>query len=192
MSKQQDQIFFRNFSLTVVVLAACMVVFLLLAREIGARVPSPAQTEQAIAERTAPIGQVQLLAERPGAAGEAMQQPREQPNETQPAMVAQADAAEPATEDAAVAAAEAHPGEAVYNGLCVSCHSTGIPGIPQLGDKEAWTPRIAKGVESLYANAINGYNDGASGMPMPARGGNPALTDDEVKASVDYMVEKVQ
>jgi cytochrome c5 len=83
-------------------------------------------------------------------------------------------------------------GESVYNGLCVNCH--GIAALaamfPQAGDAAAWEPRIKKGIDVLYASAINGYT-GELGM-MPAKGGNPALSDEEVKAAVDYIINQVQ
>lgn len=81
-------------------------------------------------------------------------------------------------------------GKKVYDGLCISCHGSGIPGIPQLGDKTAWVPRIGQGAETLYNHAINGFT-GNSGMMMPPRGGG-SLSDEEVKAAVDYMVTNSQ
>lgn len=57
-------------------------------------------------------------------------------------------------------------------------------GAPKLGDKPSWTPRIAKGIDVLYANATNGLN------LMPPRGGNAALKEEEIKAVVDFMVSK--
>jgi cytochrome c5 len=74
----------------------------------------------------------------------------------------------------------------IYNGMCVACHGAGVAGAPRVGDKGAWAERIDKGASTLYANAINGVQ-GSSGV-MPAKGGNPALSDDEIKAVVDYMV----
>ena len=76
-------------------------------------------------------------------------------------------------------------GESTYNGLCFSCHNTGLVGAPKLGDKAAWAPRIAAGLDSIYATALNGKG------AMPAKGGNPGLSDAEVKATVDYMLSKV-
>ena len=77
-------------------------------------------------------------------------------------------------------------GKKIYNGMCVACHGAGVAGAPRVGDKGAWAERIDKGASTLYANAINGVQ-GSSGV-MPAKGGNPALSDDEIKAAVDYMV----
>jgi len=77
-------------------------------------------------------------------------------------------------------------GQQVYQTTCVVCHGAGIAGAPKLEDKGQWTARIAKGVDTLYASAVNGVQ-GSAGV-MPARGGNPALSNAEVKAAVDYMV----
>ena len=77
-------------------------------------------------------------------------------------------------------------GKKIYNGMCVACHGAGVAGAPRVGDKGAWAERIDKGATTLYANAINGVQ-GSSGV-MPAKGGYPALSDDEIKAVVDYMV----
>jgi len=112
----------------------------------------------------------------------------EAPKETAAAPQQQAQPAQPAAApdhampmDAAMAA-----GEKVYNESCQSCHAEGIAGAPKVGDKAAWADRIARGVETLNSNSINGFT-GKTGL-MPARGGNAALSDDEVKAAVKYMM----
>ena len=112
----------------------------------------------------------------------------EAPKETAAAPQQQAQPAQPAAAsdhampmDAAMAA-----GEKVYSESCQSCHAEGIAGAPKIGDKAAWADRIAQGMETLNSNSINGFT-GKTGM-MPARGGNAALSDDEVKAAVEYMV----
>ncbi len=73
-------------------------------------------------------------------------------------------------------------GKAVYDSTCHVCHATGLVGAPKFGDKAAWAPRIATGLETLHSVALKGMN------AMPPRGGNTTLSDAEVKAAVDYMV----
>lgn len=89
---------------------------------------------------------------------------------------------------AAPGAATAKPagGEAVYNTACTACHGAGIAGAPKSGDKAAWAPRIAQGKPTLYEHAIKGFQ--GKGGVMPAKGGNASLSDDDVKAAVDYMI----
>ena len=95
-------------------------------------------------------------------------------------------AASNATTQVASTAAPIIDVEKIYNGGCVACHGAGVAGAPRVGDRDAWAERIDKGVTTLYANAINGLQ-GSSGV-MPAKGGNPALSDDQMKAVVDYMI----
>ena len=103
---------------------------------------------------------------------------------TPPAPPAAAPAA--ATEPAAPAAGggDLALGEKVFGANCVSCHGAGVLGAPKVGDKTAWGPRIAQGKDTLYTHALGGFK------MMPAKGGNPALKDEEVKAAIDYMVSK--
>lgn len=97
-----------------------------------------------------------------------------------------------ATETTAAAGASDDLGKTVYDGLCANCHGVAALAamMPQTGDAAAWGPRIEKGIDTLYDHAINGFV-GDMGM-MPGKGGNLALSDDEVKAAVDYMVNQVQ
>ena len=73
--------------------------------------------------------------------------------------------------------------EEMYTACC-ACHATGVLEAPVTGTASDWAPRLEIGIEAVYNNAINGIN------AMPARGGNAALTDDNVKAIVDYMLEQ--
>ena len=74
-------------------------------------------------------------------------------------------------------------GEEIYNSKCLACHATGAAGAPKLGDVGAWAPRVAKGMDVLYSNAINGYN------AMPAKGLCMDCSDEEINVTVDFMVE---
>ena len=75
-------------------------------------------------------------------------------------------------------------GEAIYKSSCFACHDSGVAGSPKIGDKAAWTARIATGTESLYEAAIKGKG------AMPGKGGNMSIADADVKAAVDYMVSE--
>lgn len=78
----------------------------------------------------------------------------------------------------------------VYDQVCAVCHNAGIAGAPLTGDAAAWKTRIGQGMAAMVANAINGFQ-GATGV-MPAKGGNASLSDDEVAAAVEWMVEQSQ
>ena len=100
---------------------------------------------------------------------------------------ASAEAAAAPAEAAAPAPAAAATGEvpALYKKSCAMCHGTGAGGAPKVGDKDAWAPRIATGMDELMKVAINGRGG------MPARGGTKA-SDDELKTVVEYMVAHSQ
>ena len=171
MSKEQDRLFFRNFLLSLFAIALMMLIFLVIAKSVGSNEEADAKMRASkVAKITEPVGKVTVI-------GEEMEQ-----------------AAEKVAADTSAMAGEAsgNTGKTVYQGLCVNCH--GIPAltamIPQTGDAAVWEARIAKGIDTLYNNAINGFT-GDMGM-MPSKGGNPNLSDDEVKAAVDYMLNQVQ
>ncbi len=81
-------------------------------------------------------------------------------------------------------------GKTIFGNLCHSCHETGAGGAPKISDKGEWTARVAQGLDTLVKHAIEGYT-GKSGI-MPPKGGNPALTDEQVKATVSWMVDQVK
>lgn len=72
-------------------------------------------------------------------------------------------------------------GATIYKAICHTCHDAGLVGAPKFGNSGDWGPRIAKGKEMLYHNAINGFN------AMPAKGGAD-IPDEEVKNAVDYII----
>jgi len=118
-------------------------------------------TATSVAERIKPVGRVEVASA-----------------ETQKEPVKIAAAASPPGRD----------GQQIYQAACVACHDAGVAGAPKLGDKGQWAKRIAKGLDTLYVGAVNGIQGGAG--VMPAKGGNPALSNAEVKAAVDYIVAR--
>ncbi len=132
---------------------------------------NPALSEEAIAKRLKPVGEVAI-----------------DPSQPKPEPVA---AAAPVTVTAAaVPAAAAAPaagkGKSVYDSACMVCHAAGVAGAPKTGDKAAWAPRLKTGMDALYASSLKGKN------AMPPKGGNLSLSDADVKAAVDYLVSTVK
>jgi cytochrome c5 len=99
-----------------------------------------------------------------------------------PAAAAPAPSAPSPAASAPAGAASTAEGKAVYDRVCVACHQAGVAGAPKFGDKTAWAPRIATGMDALYASVLKGKG------AMPPKGGQMAAPDAEIKAAVDYMV----
>ena len=186
MSQENDKKFFTLFTLIVVALTILMIAFYFLGAKNGSNPISPLNVNNSSAETPAP-----MATEEPAPAAD-MATTADAVTAEEPAeMEASADATtteEPAA-DMAVAASGDADGKAIYDKVCVACHAGAIPGIPKLGDKADWEPRIALGNDVLYEHAINGFM--GESMPMPPKGG-AELSDDEVKAAVDYMVQSAQ
>lgn len=132
-------------------------------------------------------------------AGGKFDEPKEEAagGETPAATQATAPASAPAAPAPAAAAPAAAPapapvqtttvdGKKIYDATCGVCHNSGVAGAPKLGDKAGWSARVAAGMDTLVAHSINGIR------AMPPRGGNPKLSDAEVRAAVEYMVAAVQ
>jgi len=143
---------------------------------------SPAMSEEAVAKRLKPVGDV-VIAE----AGVSV------PATATKSTVTTAGAAQTATAGAKVATAAAKPaggttadGKKTYDAACAMCHAAGVAGAPKTGDKAAWKPRIAKGKDVLYGSAIKGKN------LMPPKGGAASLPDGDIKAAVDYLVSQAK
>lgn len=100
-----------------------------------------------------------------------------------PTAMAPAPAAAPVVATAAGGGTPNPAGEALYKSVCFACHASGVAGAPKFGDKAAWAPRIATGMDALYNAALHGLN------AMPPKGGSSA-SDADVKAAVDYMVSQ--
>ena len=80
--------------------------------------------------------------------------------------------------------ASAADGQKIYQQSCQSCHAAGIAGAPKTGYKAAWAPRAALGIDALLANSIKGKN------AMPPKGACAACSDDDLKASIQYMLDQ--
>ncbi|MDX1513166.1 MAG: c-type cytochrome [Gammaproteobacteria bacterium] len=166
MSKADD-IFYREFAVILLLLTLFTVCMIIVASAIGSNAFEAMQnSDGAIKERIAPVAQVRI---------------------GDPTKVVAAEASESMQVAAAAPAAEsgaAKSGEAVYNAGCLACHTTGAAGAPKLGDKAAWEPRMAQGLEALVTHAINGKG------AMPPKGGNPSWSEQEIRNAVEFMLEK--
>ncbi len=173
-----DRQFAKSFSWMIFLLVLLTIVLIIIGIMAGSgtdaklRAQTAEFTQQLVASRTQPVGTLNV--------GEMAK--AEMPEQPEPAAASAVGAIQ--------VAASGGVGEAVYNQGCHICHNAGVTGAPKPGDVADWEPRIAKGIEMLYANAINGYT-GEKGV-MPPKGGNIALSDEDVKAAVDYLVELVQ
>jgi cytochrome c5 len=77
-------------------------------------------------------------------------------------------------------------GEEVYNTTCAACHATGVANAPRYGNKADWAARAKLGKDALAASVIKGKG------AMPPKGGDPKLSDSDVKNAVDYMLKAVR
>lgn len=168
MSAKKDKAFFYNYSIVIGLLAVMIIIFLVLALYLGVDEDAVARKQSTkVSANTVPVGVVNLLDE---------------------------DAEEVEVATVATVATSEEPvemGQRVYNGLCISCHN-GLPNIPKVGDKAAWESRIAQGMALLYEHSIKGFISEGGLIAMPPKGGNLNLSDEEVKAAVDYMVTNSQ
>ena len=148
--------------------------------------PAPATEEKPTASADTPT-EPEKVVEAP-AAQKAVVEPSAPEAPTAPEVVAPVAAAAvvETASAAAPSAADLEKGKAIYSKTCFACHATGVAGSPKLDDKAAWAPRIATGMDALYHTALNGKG------AMPAKGGNVALSDEDVKTAVDYMVSETK
>lgn len=124
---------------------------------------NPALSDEAVAKRLKPAGDVAIDPNQPSA-----------------------EAAAPAAPVPVAAAPAAGKGKAVYDATCMACHAAGVAGAPKAGDKAAWAARLKPGMPALYTSALKGKS------AMPPKGGNLSLPDADVRAAVDYMVGLVK
>ncbi len=130
-----EELKFREmFPLVLVILAALAVLFLVAALIISdaddTYVPSGMTKAEVIAERVAPIGEVNMggpvVAESSGGGSDEPAEPRD--------------------------------AQAVYEGVCSACHANGTLGAPEFGDTAAWEERAEKGMDTLLDHSVNGFN----------------------------------
>jgi cytochrome c5 len=168
VSASHDRTFFDTFLLVLGILVGVTIGLIILARIIAAntsvanRAEDPVFQRQ-VEERIQPVARVAIA----GQDNSSLAPP----------------AAAPAV--AATAAADL-TGEQIYDQACVACHGAGVAGAPKLGDKAAWAPRIAQGMDTLHKHALQGYQ-GKAGY-MPPKGGRTDLSDQSVMNGVDYIV----
>lgn len=81
-------------------------------------------------------------------------------------------------------AAGSRSGEDMVKAVCGACHAAGVAGAPKIGDKGAWGPRIALGLDGLLKSALAGKN------AMPPKGGAADATDDEIKRAIVVMANQ--
>lgn len=192
MSAEHDRQFFDTFMIVLGTLVVFTIAVYVLANAIhdrtqGVYIDEDPTKAGLVAERLMPVASVAITGQ-PEPSSVAVQPPAAMPA---PAVVAPTVAEpepEPMTPEPEPAAATAGiDGQAIYNSACLACHMMGVAGAPKYGDAAAWAPRLANGMDALYANSINGFQ-GETGV-MPPKGGRLDLSDDEIKAGVDYMVE---
>lgn len=157
-----DKQFANTFAAVLAILVGITVLVLIIARMLAGL---PAEPDQAM---------TQAIAERIKPIGE-----------VNIGTVPEIAVAQPGASQAGVQPAAAIDPAQIYNTACAMCHAAGIANAPIYGDKTAWAPRLGD-IEALYTNSLKGKG------AMPAKGGRPDLSDEAVKAAVDYMLKAVR
>lgn len=167
MSEEHDRQFIKTFSAVLAGLVAFKIAMIVLALIIHERAfdgEQSAARQAAVEERLRPVADVYA-----GETGRAAAQEAAQASQSE-----QDEAAFDGSTD----------GEMIYSQVCAACHDSGAAGAPTL-QADAWGDRLDKGRDELLASAINGLG------AMPPRGGRPDLSDEQVAASVDYMLDQL-
>lgn len=167
MSEAEDVQFKQMFPLVIALLAGMAVFFVVAAQLIASDsqstyVPAGMSTEEAVASRVQPAGQVNMGGP----------------------IVAEADTGAGGG-SAAAGDGEPQSGEQVYNSVCMACHDSGVAGAPRIGDASIWQDRMEErgGYDPIYQNALNGFKG------MPAKGG-ANISDEELDRAVEYLLEE--
>lgn len=165
MSADHDRTFFDTFMLVLGILIVVTIGLIFLARNIAHETSGQNQLEDPlkkaeVMKNIAPVARV--------------------------AVAGQDNAALAPPAAAATAAAVDLSGEEVYNQVCTMCHAAAVAGAPKTGDKAAWAPRIAQGMDVMHKHALEGFQ-GKAGY-MPPKGGRADLSDQSIMNAVDYLV----
>ena len=168
MEEQTDKSFIRNVSAVIVVLIVVTFGIVFFARDVGFKDdqgnnPSRDVTTKERIKRVADVytSEADVVASQPAAAAAAPM---------------------PAPTVATVATDTGIDAEKLYNSVCAACHSTGAAGAPKPGSTEM-ALRAEKGMDVMMQNVLNGLN------AMPARGGRPDMSDEQIQAIVDFMLK---
>jgi len=165
MNQKDDRVFIRKFSGIIIGLIIVTAVIIFLAFSLKTTPDPDANPSQVrlAEERIAPVAGVRVGAEGQAALAAAEAQATAGPTSSQAATAS---------------------GEQIYQSVCTACHAAGVAGAPIPGS-DAMAQRLAdKGHDGLISSAINGLN------VMPPKGGRPDLSDDDIRAAVDYMLEQ--
>lgn len=169
MSAEHDRKFFDTFMLILGILAAITIGLMMLAGMISDRTAKrfhdedPRKVQETLV-RIAPVARVAVA----GQDNSALAPPAAAPT----------------------AAAVDLPGDQVYQQVCTACHGAGVAGAPKTGDKAAWAPRIAQGMDLLHKHSLEGFQ-GKAGY-MPPKGGRTDLSDQSVMNAVDYLISQAK
>ena len=163
MDQKADSTFMRQFSGIIAGMVVLTIALIVLARYFQPEPSADANPSKGVlvVKRISPVGAVRFGDE--GAA-----------------MLAEA---QTTSVEAVPAADVVVDGPAVYDSLCKTCHVAGIANAPIPGTEQMAAREAERGVDGLVQNVINGLN------AMPARGGNPNLTDQQIQAAVEFMLQ---
>lgn len=163
MEEQTDKTFTKNVSIVLALLVAFTFIIFFIAKDLGFKDDSANNPSRVTTteDRIKPVAGAYT-----GEAGAAAIQ----------------EAATASVEVQAVAFDGSLDGVMIYNSVCGTCHATGLAGAPQPGTP-AMADRAAKGTDALVQTAVNGLN------AMPARGGRSDLSDEQIKAAVEFMLQ---